>query len=168
MGGGFSFWSVSERDSAESNLDLSGLWATYFSRDFMFELEPHLTLRYAPDRLMLSGLLAGSLSKRMIDVSNIDRRSSTAWARRNEASTAGVYGSIGGGLWAERSEVIDDKKIYLGPALVVGIGTHTALGSLTKLRTKFQFAYLMPAPPLHDEARTMFTFAIGFGVISKL
>ncbi|MBN1466010.1 hypothetical protein JXA02_09625 [candidate division KSB1 bacterium] len=134
----------------------------------MFELEPSITLRYYAENLSLSGLLAGSLSKRLIDVSNIDRRGSTAWGRKNERSTAGVYGSVGGGLWAERSEKIDDTKIYLGPALVVGIGTHTALGSLTKMRTKFQFVYLMATPPLHEEARTMFMVTVGFGVISRI
>ncbi|MBN1560585.1 hypothetical protein JW998_10060 [candidate division KSB1 bacterium] len=168
MGGGLSFWSVSEKDSSESNFNLDALWAVYFSRDFMFEMEPHVTLRFNPEKLVLSGLFTGSLSKRLIDVSNMDRKSSVGMQRQYERSTAGIYASVGGGLWAERSTDPDDEKIFVGPALAAGIGTHSALGSFTNVRTKFQIAYLLPAPPLHDEPRTMFTVTIGFGVITRL
>ncbi len=166
MGGGVSFWSIGEKDSSDSNFNIDGLWATYFSRDFLFEIEPHMTLRYAPEKMFISGLLTGGLAKRFVDMSNIDRRTSVS--KQYERTTAGIYGSIGGGWWVERSEKSEDEKIYIGPAIVIGIGTHTALGSLTKVRTKFQIVYLMPASPLHDEARTMFTVTIGFGVISRL
>jgi hypothetical protein len=168
MGGGLSFWSTTEKDSSESDLNLEGLWTVYFSRDFMFEFEPHLYLRYNPEKILLSGLFTGCLSKRLVDVSNLDRKGSAAWRRQYEGPAAGIYGSIGGGFWADRAEELGGGKIYIGPALAAAIGTHSPLGSLTKVRTKFQFAYLMPTPPLYNEPRTMFIVTIGFSVITRL
>lgn len=168
MGGGFSFWSITEKDTAESYINLNGLWSYYMTNDFLFEIEPHASVRFSQEQVDLTGLLFGGVSKRLVDVSSVDRRSSSAWDRRHERTTAGIYGSLGGGIWAERAEEVEDERIYFGPAFAVGLGTHSALGSLTKLRTKFQFVYLMPTPPLYDEPRTMFTFTVGFSVVTKL
>jgi hypothetical protein len=168
MGGGVSFWSVTENDSAKSDINVHALWARYIARDFMIEIEPYISARFEPYRVDLTGLLMGGVSKRIMDVSNVDRSSSSAWQRKHEQTTAGIYGSASGGIWAERSKDFHDKRIYAGPALSVGLGTHSSLGSLTKIRTKFQLVYLMPAPPLHEDPRTMFYVTVGFGVITKL
>ena len=168
MGGGLSFWSITENDTSESNLKIDGLWAHYITRDFLFEIEPNISVRFMPEKVELSGLIMGGLSKRIMDVSNIDRRKASARSRRRERTTAGIYGSISGGAWAERSDDITDKKIHLGPAVSVGLGTHSSLGSLTTIRTKFQYVYLMPSEPLHDESRTMFVVTVGFSVITKI
>lgn len=178
MGLAVSFWSITENDSAKSNLNMTGIFASYLTRDFLFEVEPTVSAQFKPEKVELTGLIMAGISKRIVDVSNIDRGSSTsAWARKNERTTAGIYGSVSGGIWAERMDPlvedpeegwIADTKIYAAPALAVALGTHSSLGSLTKVRTKFQFVYLMPRPPLHEEPRTMFTITVGFGVITKL
>lgn len=178
MGLAVSFWSITESDSSLSNLSLSGLFASYFTRDFLFELEPIVSAQFKPEKVELTGLVMAGVSKRIIDVSNIDRGSnSSAWARKNERTTAGIYGTVSGGIWAERMDpliedpeegLIPDTKIYAAPALGVALGTHSSLGSLTNVRTKFQFVYLLPKPPLHEDPRTMFTITVGFGVITKL
>jgi len=178
MGLSVSFWSITENDSARSNFNLTGVFATYFTRDFLFEFEPMASIQIKPEKTELTGLIMAGLSKRIIDVSNMDRTSSTStWRRKNEHTTAGIYGSVSGGIWAERADplifdpeegYIPDTKIYAAPALAVALGTHSALGSLTNIRTKFQFVYLMPRPPLHEEPRTMFTITVGFGVITRL
>ncbi len=177
MGLGFSFWSISDGDSSRSTLNLNGVFATYFSRDFMFEIEPIVSINFVPDKVDLTGILLGGISKKIIDVSNVDRTRASSWNRKNERTTAGIYGSVSGGIWAERSDpyvedpvegTIQDTKIYVGPAFGVGIGTHSSLGSLTNIRTKFQYLYLMPNPPLYEEPRSMFTVTVGFGVITKL
>ncbi len=178
MGLSVSFWSITENDSALSNMNLTGVFATYFTRDFLFEVEPILSAQFKPEKVELTALVMAGISKRIIDVSNIDRGSANSqWARQNERTTAGIYGSVSGGIWAERMDPlffdeeegwIPDTKIYAAPAIGVALGTHSSLGSLTKVRTKFQFVYLMPRPPLHEEPRTMFTITVGFGVITKL
>lgn len=168
MGGGLSFWSITEKDTAESFINLIGVWSSFITNEFLFEIEPYASVRFSQKKVDLTGLLFAGVSKRLVDVSNIDRRSSTAWSRRHERTTAGVYGSLSGGIWAERAEEVEDERVYVGPAFGVGIGTHSSLGSLTKIRTKFQFVYLMPTPPLHDEPRTMFTVTVYFTVVSKL
>lgn len=168
MGGGLSFWSVTETDTSIANLDLHVFWAKYFTRNFLFEIEPHATMRFEPDKVELTGLVLANLVKRLVDVSNIDRGTDTQWNRKYEKTTAGIYGSISGGLWAERADNIYNDQIYVGPALAVGVGTHSPLGSLTNIRSKFQYVYLLPAAPLHESPRSMITFTIGFGVITKI
>ncbi len=178
MGLGLSFWSISGGDSSVSNLNITGVFASYLTRDFLFELEPIVSAQFKPEKVELTGLLMAGVSKRIVDVSNIDQGGGgSQWARRHEQTTAGIYGSVSGGIWAERMDPlmfdeengwIPDTKIYVAPALGVALGTHSSLGSLTKVRTKFQLVYLMPRPPIHKEPRTMFTINIGFGVITKL
>jgi hypothetical protein len=178
MGMSVSFWSIASGDSSVSNMNLTGVFATYLTRDFLFEFEPIVSAQFKPEKVELTGLLMAGVSKRIIDVSNIDNASSNSqWARKHERTTAGIYGSVSGGIWAERMDPpmfdeeegwIRDTKIYAAPALGVALGTHSSLGSLTNVRTKFQLVYLMPRPPLYKEPRTMFTITVGFGVITRL
>ncbi len=168
IGGGVTFWSQTDSDTSETNLNLDGLWGYYFAKDFILEIEPRLTMQFAEDRFDLSGLFLCGLSKRFLDMSNLDRNTGNQWARKYERSTAGIYGSVSAGLWAERSENINDERIYTGPAVSLGVGTRSKLGSLTVLRVKFQYIYLFPTPPVHENPWSMFAIVVGFSVISRL
>lgn len=168
LGGGISFWSKTDKDTSVTHLNLDGIWGYYLARDFLFEFEPRLTLNFTEEKLDLTGLAMMGVSKRFLDMSNLDTNSSSQWARKYERSTAGIYGSLGGGVWAERSEKSTDERIYVGPAVSLGLGTRSQLGSLTIMRVKFQYIYLMPTPPLHESAWSMFAINVGFSVISKL
>ena len=168
IGGGVSFWAKTDNDTSETHLNLDGILGFYFTRDFLFELEPRLTLNFTEDKFDLTGLATFGLSKRFVDMSNLDTNTSSQWARKHERSTAGIYGSIAGGIWAERSDVTNDERVYIGPAMALGLGTRSQLGSLTIMRVKFQYIYLLPTPPVHETAYSMFAINVGFSVITKL
>ncbi len=168
LGGGISFWSQTDKDTSETSLNLDGIWGYYVTPDFIFEFEPRLSLHFAESKFDLTGLAIVGLAKRLMDLSNLDQNTGSQWARKYERSTAGIFGSVSGGLWAERSNNIHDERIYIGPALGAGVSTRSMLGSLTVLRVKFQYLYLMPTPPVHENPWSMFTISVGFSVISKL
>ena len=175
IGGGISFWTKSISDSSVSNLDLIGLWATYFNKNFLFEFLPSATLHFVEEHTDVSGLVLGEISHKLIDLTNIDRQGASQYERKMETSTGGIFASAGGGLWVEKGtakatfSVTQPKaKVYSGLALAAGVGTHSTLGSLTKVRTNFQYVYLLPAEPLYDKARSLFTITVMFSVISVL
>lgn len=175
MGGGVSFWTKSISDSSVSNLEFIGLWATYFNKDFLFELLPSATLHFVEEKTDVSGLILGEFSHKLVDLTNVDRQGASQYERKMESSTGGIFVSAGGGLWVEKgrakptfSIIQPEAKVYSGLALSAGLGTHSMLGSLTKVRSKFQYVYLLPAEPLYDKARSMFAITIMFSVISRL
>ena len=168
LGGGISFWSQTDNDTSQTNLNLDGIWGYYIMPDFIFEFEPRLSLHFVDNKFDLTGLAMMGLAKRFMDLSNLDQNTGSRWARKYERSTAGIFGSVSGGLWAERSDNIKDLRIYVGPAMGLGLETRSQLGSLTVLRVKFQYLYLMPTPPVHEKNWSMFTISVGFSVISKL
>lgn len=168
MGGGVSLWMTSANDTSETNLDFVVLWATYINRNFLFELEPRATLHFVEDDLEITGLLLGNFAFRLIDISPYDRYGGSAWQRKHERSTGSIYASAGGGLWAERDHYQLEEKIYTGPALSAAIGTTSLLGSLTFVRTKFQYVYMMPAPPVYEEPRSMFTISVMLSVLTRI
>ncbi len=168
LGGGVSFWNKTVNDTSETNLNIDGMWGLYINRDFIFEIEPRLTMNFAESQFDLTGLIMLGLSKRFLDMSNIDTNTGGEWARKYERTTAGIYGSISAGMWAERAMSSTDERIYVGPAFAVGLGTRSKLGSLTIMRVKFQYVYLMPGPPLHENPWSMFAVNVGLSVISKL
>ena len=82
---------------------------------------------------------------------------------------AGVYGSVGGGLWSEGST--SNTKVsatYNGPAIVFALGTDSGIGKLTILRIKAQFIHLYPSGPVFDQPRTIYQLGVGFRVFVKL
>ena len=168
LGGGISFWSQTDNDTSKTNLNLDGIWGYYIMPDFIFEFEPRLSIQFAENKFDMTGLALMGVAKRLMDLSNLDQNTGSQWARRYERSTAGIFGSVTGGIWAERSNDIQDKRIYVGPAMGLGISTRSKLGSLTILRVKFQYLYLMPTPPVHENPWSMFSISVGFTVISKL
>jgi hypothetical protein len=175
LGGGVAFWTKTIEDSSVSNLELIGLWSTYFNKDFLFELLPSVTLHFVEKKTDASGLLLGQFSHKIVDLTNIDRQGASTYQRKHEQSTGGIYASAGGGLWIENGtakptfEVPQpEKKVYSGLGLSVGLGTHSMLGSLTIVRSNFQYIYLLPAAPLYDKPRSMFAITIMFSVISVL
>ena len=90
------------------------------------------------------------------------------WDRKRANTTAGIYGTVSGGFWLDNDKSVEDGAVFMGPAFSLGIGTHSLMGSLTLLRTKFQYVYSLPAPPLHEEGWSMFTVNIGLSIITKL
>ncbi len=168
MGGGISFWTTSFKDTSETNMELILLWAAYITKDFLFEFEPRATLHFVEDDFEVTALFLGNFSLRLIDISPYDQYGASGWQRRYERSTGGVYGSLGGGFYAERDKFYKEEKIYTGPALSAAIGTKSLLGSLTFIRAKFQYVYLLPAPPAFEEGRSMFTLSVILSVLSKI
>ncbi len=168
LGGGISFWTTSFKDTSETNIDLVILWATYITKDFLFEFEPRATMHFVESDFDISGLLLGNFALRLVDISSYDRYGGNAWQRKYERSTGGVYGSVGGGLWLAREQFHEEDKIYSGPALSAAIGTKSLLGSLTFMRAKFQYVYMLPTPPVYEEPRSMFTISVILSVLSKI
>lgn len=173
IGGGISFWTKTISDSTVSNLELIGLWASYFNRDFLFEIMPSVTLHFAEKNTDASGLLLAQLSHKLVDLTNIDRQGATQYQRKIEQSTGGIYFSAGGGLWVESGApkqtvgvLPPERKAYNGLAISAGLGTHSMLGSLTKVRSYFQYVYLLPTEPLYSKPRSMFAVSVMFSVIS--
>jgi len=168
LGGGASFWTLSEKDTTRTNVELSGIWGHYLARDLIFEIEPRITLYMSDRSVEMTGLLLGGISKKLFDMAAYDRSSRSFWARKDQRSGAGIYGTVSGGIWLDRADDVNDVRIYSGPAVSIGLETRSQLGSLTFFRTRFYYSYLFPAPPLHDSARTIFAVMAGFSVLSRL
>jgi len=168
MGGGGSFWTSTDNDTTVTNVDIVALWAYYFNKNFLFEIEPRTTLHFREDEKDISGLLLAGLSHRIVDLTNYDRQSASQWQRKMEQSTGGIYFSAGAGLWVDNAKVLQTEQVYSGLAVSAGVGTHSLMGSLTKIRSKFQYVYLFPTGPVFEKPRSMFTFSVIFSVITIL
>ena len=168
LGGGASFWTLSEKDTTKTNLELSALWGSYLARDLLIEIEPRITLYMSDRSVEMNGLILGGVSKKLFDMASYERGNQTSSSLRNQRTAAGIFGTISGGIWLDRADDVNDVKLYSGPAVAVGLGTRSQLGSLTFFRTKFHYVYLFPSAPLHDKARSVFAITVGFSVLSKL
>lgn len=176
LGGGISFWSKTVADSSVSNLDLLGLYSYYFNRKVILELLPSVTLNFKESVMDVNGLAVVGLSYKLIDLSNIDREDATQYLRKFERSTGAIFAFAGGGMWFESGVpkqpvgaiLPAEKKTYSSAALSAGIVTRSMLGSLTNLRTGFQYVYLFPSAPYAESGRSMFSVSVMFSVISRL
>ncbi len=176
MGGGLAFWTKTMGDSSVSNLELLGLYGIWMKRDLIIEILPSVTLNFREKDTDASGLLLAQASYKLVDLSNLDREESTQYLRKYERSTGAVFASFGGGLWLENGAakptivtlIPPEKRAYSGGALTAGIVTRSMLGSLTNVRSAFQYVYLLPTEPLYDKGRSMFTISVMFSVVSAL
>ncbi|MDZ7370686.1 MAG: hypothetical protein ONB12_05910 [candidate division KSB1 bacterium] len=176
LGGGISFWSKTVADSSVSNLDLLGLYSYYFNRKVILELLPSVTLNFKESVMDVNGLAVVGLSYKLIDLSNLDREDATQYLRKFERSTGAIFAFAGGGMWLESGVpkqpigaiLPAEKKTYSNAALSAGIVTRSMLGSLTNLRTGFQYVYLFPSAPYAESGRSMFSVSVMFSVISRL
>ncbi|MDZ7316102.1 MAG: hypothetical protein ONB24_08260, partial [candidate division KSB1 bacterium] len=106
----------------------------------------------------------------------IDREDATQYLRKFERSTGAIFAFAGGGMWLESGVpkqpigaiLPAEKKTYSSAALSAGIVTRSMLGSLTNLRTGFQYVYLFPSAPYAESGRSMFSVSVMFSVISRL
>jgi len=167
-GGAFSFQSMSMSDSSFSRLDVEWIFGFYFNRNLIFELEPDIQFDFENENVIIATKFLGSLAYRVIDMEPDEYRRNRR-RKRYDRSTAGIFVSAGGGLWIDGfANSSKPSKTSAGPALTLGIGTHSVLGKLTLLRTKFEYVYLMPSGTYFDKPRSIFKVSAGFSVFIKL
>ncbi len=167
-GGAFSFQSMSTSDSTFSRLDVEWIFGFYFNRNLIFELEPDIQFDFKNEDIIIATNFLGSLAYRVIDMEPDEYRRNRR-RKQYDRSTAGIFVSAGGGLWIDGfSNPSQPSTTSSGPALTLGIGTHSVLGKLTLLRTKLEYIYLMPSGTYFDTPRTLFKVSAGFSVFIRL
>ncbi|NIA28567.1 MAG: hypothetical protein GWP06_01480 [Actinobacteria bacterium] len=167
-GGAFSFQSMSTSDSSFSRLDVNWIFGFYFNRNLIFELEPDIQFDFENEDVIIATSFLGSFAYRVIDMEPDEYRRNRR-RKRYDRSTAGIFVSAGGGLWIDGfANSSQPSKTSTGPALMLGIGTHSVLGKLTLLRTKFEYVYLMPSGTYFDKPRSIFKVSAGFSVFIRL
>lgn len=167
-GGAFSFQSMSTTDSSFSRLNVEWIFGFYFNKDLLFELEPNIQFDFENEDVIIATNFLGSLAYRIIDMEPDEYRRNRRRKQYNR-STAGIFASAGGGLWIDGfTKSSETTTTSMGPAMTIGIGTHSVLGKLTLLRTKFQYIYLMPSGSTYDTSRSIFKVSVGFSVFIRL
>ncbi|MBN2411971.1 hypothetical protein JXQ31_09795 [candidate division KSB1 bacterium] len=164
-GGMFSFKSFSGADTSGSELDVQWIFGYYLSKKISTEIEPILRMNFQNEDVRISSIFLGGISYRLFDIVPDDylRRRSQ---RRDLGTTPGIYGSAKVGLWVDGFSQKDQEKgkTYSGPALSLGLGTHSGLSKTSMLRVNAQMIYLLPNGPIFDEPRTIFQIGVGLTV----
>jgi len=168
LGGAISFWSGSVSDSSLSQLDLVGIMSYYFNKDMLMEFEPRIGARIHQNQIDVNSHFLGNFSVRLIDMTNYDRYGGYTRDKQMARTTGSIFLSAGAGFWLDSADIEGEKKVYSGPSLAVGIGTHSRMGSLTLLRTKIQYIYNTAAGPEHEDPWGMLTMTMGFSIFTKL
>ncbi len=169
-GGYFSFKNVSGSGLVSQNyLNLEWLFGYYLSRDFLIEVQPNLNFNFGKDSSRISLISLLGLSYRIIDMAPYDYRRIRSLRKRDLGASAGVFATLSGGFWTESANYSNDISYgYSGPALSLAIGTHSAFGKFTLLRTKAQLIYLLPSGPVYKSRRVIFQLGVGFSVFIKV
>jgi hypothetical protein len=169
-GGLFYFRSESGgKNVANNSMNVDWLIGFYMDRNLVIDVEPNIMLSFGGDSTNISSINTIGLSYRIIDmISSYDERRQN-WRARDVGVTAGVFASIAAGFWLEnQSKSGQESASASGGAYSIGIGTHAGFGKFTVLRTKFEFLYLLPNPPMYDKGRTLFQIGVGFSVFIKI
>ena len=169
-GGLFYFKSESGSKNVTNNsMNIDWLIGFYLDRNLVVDVEPNIMLSFGGDSTNIATISTIGFSYRIIDmISSYDERRQT-WMARDVGITAGVFASVAAGFWLEtQSKSGRETASSSGGAYSVCIGTHAGFGKFTVLRTKFEFIYLLPNPPLYDKGRTLFQVGVGFSVFIKV
>lgn len=165
LGGGISF--VAPSDSVAKQLFVFGVLGYYMDKDKLFEIEPILNANFSEGDIDLTGFILGNFSIRIITMAMGDYRRYRRDSR-NVRSEAGVFMSVGAGMWLDSYKDQYDNKVYSAPALSFGIGTHSLLGSLTSMRTQVKYLYNFPAGKEHTNSWSTVLVTTSFSVFTKL
>jgi len=169
-GGYFSFRNVSGSGIVSQNyLDIQWLLGYYFNRNFLLEIEPDLAFNFGKDSTHISFISLAGLSYRIIDMAPYDYRRMKHLRMKDLGASAGVFATISGGLWSESITYSNEKSSSgKGPALALSVGTHSAFGKFTLLRTKAQWIYLFPSGSTYLKSRSIFQISVGFSVFVRI
>jgi len=168
-GGNVSFRTTTGQDSGASYLNVEWVMGYFVNRDIVFQLEPSVRFDFDEKKVVQSSMLLGSMSYRLADLAPDYQFKDARYRKRDMGITAGVFASLGGGLWAEGlSSVNDDQKTYTGPAITAAIETQSVLGRIAFLRIKAQLIHLYPSGPVFHSPRTIYQISVGFHVFIKV
>lgn len=168
-GGTVDFRATTDQDSGASYLNVDWAIGYYLNRNVVFQVEPGVRFNFNGDKVLLSSLLLGSMAYRLADLAPEYQFRDSRYRKMDMGIAAGIFASIGGGMWAEGySSAAADKKTYTGPALAAAIETHAVLGKSTFLQIKAQLIHLYPSGPVFHSHRTVYQIGVGFHVFIRI